>query len=106
MNNTTKIVTIRLTDEIHKALKLKVLEKDTTIQQYLTELIRKDLNIISEKDEKMTKATLYDENNELCDYTIDMRKIDDANLTKDEKIVLEALLKISKMQNRRENNEE
>ena len=63
MNNTTKIVTIRLTDEIHKALKLKVLEKDTTIQQYLTELIRKDLNIISEKDEKMAKATLYDENN-------------------------------------------
>lgn len=101
MNNITKIVTLRLTDELHKALKLKVLEKDTTIQQYLTDLITQDLNIISEKDKKIVKATLCDENNELCDYTMDMEKIDDANLTKDEKIVLEALLKISKMQNRR-----
>lgn len=101
MNNITKIVTLRLTDELHKALKLKVLEKDTTIQQYLTDLITQDLNIISEKDKKIVKAALCDENNELCDYTMDMEKIDDANLTKDEKIVLEALLKISKMQNRR-----
>ncbi len=99
MNDTTKVVTIRLTDKLHKALKLKVLEKGTTIQQYLTELIKKNVNTITENDKKIAKATLYDENNELCDFIIDTEKINDESLTEDEKTVLEALLKISKMQN-------
>lgn len=97
MNNTTKIVTIRLSNELHKALKLKVLDENTTIQQYLTQIIQRDLNITTNK--KTSKATLYDENNELCDFTIDMEKINNENLTEDEKTILKALLKISKMQN-------
>ncbi len=99
MNETTKIVTIRLTSKLHKALKLKVLEKGTTIQQYLTELIKKNVNTITENDKETAKTTLYDENNELCDFIIDKAKINDESLTEDEKTVLEALLKISKMQN-------
>lgn len=97
MNNTTKIVTIRLSNELHKALKLKVLDENTTIQQYLTQIIQRDLNITTNK--KTSKATLYDENNELCDFTIDMEKINNENLTEDEKTILKALLKISKIQN-------
>ena len=49
------------------------------------------------KSKKTKTATLYNENNELCDYTIDMEKLNDATLTDDEKAVLKALLEISEM---------
>lgn len=53
---------------------------------------------IKKKNKKIRKATLYNENNELCDYTINMEKLKDATLTDDEKAVLKALLEISEKQ--------
>jgi predicted DNA binding CopG/RHH family protein len=38
-----KTITLRLEEELHKELKLKTIQDGTTIQNYITELIKKDL---------------------------------------------------------------
>ena len=44
-----KTITLRLDDELHKQLKLKTVSDETTIQEYLINLIKKSL------EEKKTK---------------------------------------------------
>lgn len=40
-----------MSDKLHKAVKLKLLDEDKAIQQYLIELIKKDLNFTDDKDD-------------------------------------------------------
>lgn len=44
-----KSLTIRVEDELHKQLKYKMIKEETTIQEYVLKLIKKDLKI---KDKK------------------------------------------------------
>lgn len=48
---TLKSLTVRVDDELHKQLKYKMIEEETTIQDYVMKLIKKDL----EKSEKEKK---------------------------------------------------
>lgn len=54
------------------------------------------------KKRKTKTATLYDFNNELCDYVIDMERLNDEfmTLTDDQKTVLKALMDIAEMQDK------
>lgn len=38
-----KTITLRLDDELHKRLKIKTVEEGTTIQEYLTLLVKREL---------------------------------------------------------------
>lgn len=38
-----KRIGIILDDEVHKAVKMKIIQQDKTLKQYITELIEKDL---------------------------------------------------------------
>ncbi|OPJ60467.1 CopG family transcriptional regulator [Clostridium chromiireducens] len=38
-----KTITLRLEDEFHKKIKLKTVQEDTTIQDYIVNLIKNDL---------------------------------------------------------------
>ncbi|QAT40851.1 hypothetical protein [Clostridium sp. JN-9] len=49
---TIKAITIRLDDELHKKVKHKMVELDTSIQEYVINLIKKDLK---EKESKSKK---------------------------------------------------
>lgn len=44
-----KSITLRLEDELHKQIKLKTVQEETTIQEYIVSLIKKDMKI---KDKK------------------------------------------------------
>lgn len=46
-----KALTVRVDDELHKKLKFKMVEEETTIQDYVLNLIKKDL-VESEKKSK------------------------------------------------------
>lgn len=39
-----KSLTVRIDDELHKELKFKMVENETTIQDYIVDLIKKDLD--------------------------------------------------------------
>lgn len=41
--NNTKTISLRLENELHKSIKLIAVNEETTIQQYLINLIEKDL---------------------------------------------------------------
>lgn len=43
--NKLKSLTIRVSNELHKKIKFKTIEEETTIQDYVLKLIEKDLNI-------------------------------------------------------------
>lgn len=45
-----KTITLRMDDELHKKLKIKTVLEDTTIQEYLTTLIQRELGTIEEKE--------------------------------------------------------
>lgn len=48
-----KTVTLRLSDELHKQMKLLTVKKDMTIQDYITRLIERDLqNEVSDNQQK------------------------------------------------------
>lgn len=38
-----RMITLKVSDELHKLVRIKVVEKDTTIKDYVTDLILKDL---------------------------------------------------------------
>ncbi len=38
-----KTITIRVPEELHKAIKYRILEKNLTLKDYLVDLIQKDL---------------------------------------------------------------
>lgn len=38
-----KVATLKLSDELHKELKIQVTKEDTTIQDYVVDLIKKSL---------------------------------------------------------------
>lgn len=46
-----KSVTIRFSDVLHKKMKFKLLEEEKSVQQYLIELIKKDLNFSDNEDD-------------------------------------------------------
>lgn len=48
---TIKAVSIRMSDNLHKALKYKLIEDDKSIQQYIIELIKRDLDFKDEDDD-------------------------------------------------------
>ena len=37
------MITLKVSDELHKLVRIKVVEEDTTIKDYVTDLILKDL---------------------------------------------------------------
>ena len=45
-----KAFTVRLDDEIHKELKHKLIDKDISMQKYINDLIKKDLEEQKKKD--------------------------------------------------------
>ncbi|CAB1252290.1 protein of unknown function [Ruminococcaceae bacterium BL-6] len=48
-----KTVTLRLSDELHKQMKLLTVKKDVSIQDYITRLIKLDLqNEVSDNQQK------------------------------------------------------
>ena len=48
-----KTVTLRLSDELHKQMKLLTVKKEMTIQDYITRLIERDLqNEVSDNQQK------------------------------------------------------
>lgn len=49
--NIIKAFTLRLSDKLHKAIKYHLIEKDKSIQQYLIELIKKDLDFNDDDDD-------------------------------------------------------
>lgn len=44
-----KSLTVRISDELHKQLKFKVVAEETTIQDYIVKLIKRDLDRIEQK---------------------------------------------------------
>jgi len=46
-----KAISIRFSDKLHKAIKYKTLEEDKPIQQYIIDLIKKDLNFDDTDDD-------------------------------------------------------
>ena len=46
----TKCITLRLDNEMHKAIKLIALEEESTMQDYLVNLIKKDLQERKEEE--------------------------------------------------------
>ena len=48
--DTLRTITLRLEDELHKQLKLKTVMDETTMQDYITNLIIKDLEESKEKE--------------------------------------------------------
>lgn len=38
-----RMITLKVSDELHKLVRIKVVEEDTTIKDYVTDLILKDL---------------------------------------------------------------
>lgn len=49
--NIIKAFTLRLSDKLHKTIKYHLIEKDKSMQQYLIELIKKDLDFRDEDDD-------------------------------------------------------
>lgn len=47
-----KQLSVRVNEEIHKQMKLYAVEQGTTIQDYLMNLIKKDMEKHKQKDEK------------------------------------------------------
>lgn len=47
-----KCITLRLTNEMHKTIKFITVEEETTIQDYLVNLIEKDLKQREERKKK------------------------------------------------------
>ena len=43
MNDERKIISIRVEPELHKQLKIIVIQKNTTLQDYIVGLIKKDM---------------------------------------------------------------
>lgn len=41
--NFLKTITLRVDDELHKKIKLETVKEEITIQNYITELVKKDL---------------------------------------------------------------
>lgn len=50
ITNNTKTISLRLENELHKKIKLITVNEETTIQQYLVNLIKKDLKQRKESD--------------------------------------------------------
>jgi len=46
-----KQVTIRLSDKLHKAIKIKLLDDEISIQEYFVTLVKNDLNFADDKDD-------------------------------------------------------
>lgn len=46
-----KSIAIRFSDKLHKAMKLKTVSEDSTIQDYVIGLIKKDLSFKDEDDD-------------------------------------------------------
>lgn len=56
------MITLKVSDELHKLVRIKVVEEDTTIKDYVTDLILKDL----QKRKRVTtptKVTGYSKSN-------------------------------------------
>ncbi len=51
--NNTKTISLRLENQLHKRIKLITVNEETTIQQYLVDLIKKDLLQRKESDGDM-----------------------------------------------------
>ena len=47
-----KTLTLRVSDEFHKALKLKTVEEETSMHEYIIKLIEKDMEIKNEPENK------------------------------------------------------
>ena len=47
------MITLKVSDELHKLVRIKVVEEDTTIKDYVTDLILKDL----QKRKRVTTPT-------------------------------------------------
>ena len=48
-----KSITVRFSDKLHKALKYKLVEDEQSIQQYIIDLIKKDLHF-NDKDDDLS----------------------------------------------------
>ena len=46
-----KAITIRFSDKLHKALKIKLVQEGKSIQDYVIGLIKKDLNFTDDMDD-------------------------------------------------------
>lgn len=49
--NIIKAATIRFSDKLHKALKLYLLENDVSLQEYVINIIKKDIGFIEDEDQ-------------------------------------------------------
>ena len=53
----SRLMTIRVSPETHRALRIRVAEEDTSIQKYVEALIEKALGITDDENEKTNKDT-------------------------------------------------
>lgn len=51
MTDTRKIISVRVEPNLHKQLKIIAIEKNTTLQNYIIELIKKDITQYKNKDD-------------------------------------------------------
>lgn len=52
MNDERKIISVRVEPELHKKLKILAIEKNTTLQDYIIELIKRDMVCYEEERKK------------------------------------------------------
>ena len=52
MNDERKIISVRVEPELHKKLKILAIEKNTTLQDYIIELIKRDMVCYEEEMKK------------------------------------------------------
>lgn len=53
-----KAVNIRFSDKLHKALKIHVINKEQSIQDYVISLVKKDMNFKDEDDDLSDYSTI------------------------------------------------
>ena len=53
----SRLMTIRVSPDTHRALRIRVAEEDTSIQKYVEALIEKALGITDDENEKTNKDT-------------------------------------------------
>lgn len=46
-----KAITVRFSDKLHKALRHHLIDKDVSIQQYIIDLVKKDIQFNDEYDD-------------------------------------------------------
>jgi len=52
--DSARLVTLRLSPDTHKALRIRVAEQDTSIQKYVEALVERDLGIIGDSRKNKT----------------------------------------------------